>query len=115
MPDEIREKLKPKAIELRRQGRTYDEIAESLNISKSTCSLWLRELPRPARRRHAPERIEAMRRNYWQPFHLAREQQRKEVKLGAMLGQEAAVALLSERSDAAAERIRGGAHPDEMG
>lgn len=83
MPDEIRDKLKPKAIELRRQGWTYDEIAESLNISKSTCSLWLRGLPRPPRKGHTPERLEAMRRNYWEPLHLAREQERKESKLAA--------------------------------
>ncbi len=33
---------------LRRQGRTYDEIALELGVSKSSCSLWLRDLPHPA-------------------------------------------------------------------
>ena len=32
------------AIELRRVGRTYDEIAAELGVSKSTCSLWLRDV-----------------------------------------------------------------------
>ncbi|WP_425427495.1 helix-turn-helix domain-containing protein [Actinomadura meyerae] len=64
MPDEIRDQLKPKAIDLRRQGWTYREIAGSLNISISTCSLWLRNVPaprRPGRRgaRQAPRRARA--------------------------------------------------------
>lgn len=50
MSDETRDKLKPKALELRRQGWTYREIAGSLNISISTCSLWLRHLPQPPRK-----------------------------------------------------------------
>ena len=37
------------AIELRRAGRTYDEIALELGVSKSSCSLWLRDVvPTPA-------------------------------------------------------------------
>jgi orotate phosphoribosyltransferase-like protein len=32
---------------LRADGRTYDEIAEELGVSKSSLSLWLRELPHP--------------------------------------------------------------------
>lgn len=32
---------------MRRQGATYDQIAAALNVSKSSCSLWLRDLPHP--------------------------------------------------------------------
>ena len=34
-------------MELRRSGATYDQIAAQLGVSKSSCSLWLRHLPRP--------------------------------------------------------------------
>ncbi|WP_409058142.1 hypothetical protein [Streptomyces sp. SYP-A7185] len=36
-----------RARELRRQGRTYDEIRAELGCSKSSVSLWVRDLPRP--------------------------------------------------------------------
>ncbi|MFG2244551.1 helix-turn-helix domain-containing protein [Spirillospora sp. NPDC048823] len=45
MSDEVRNELKPKAVQLRLAGWTYPEIAQALGISKSTCSLWLRNLP----------------------------------------------------------------------
>jgi hypothetical protein len=38
------------ARELRRAGHTYDEIAEKLHVSKSSVSLWVRDLPHPPRR-----------------------------------------------------------------
>lgn len=41
--------LRERARQLRREGRTYDEIAAALSVSKSSCSLWLRDLPRPQR------------------------------------------------------------------
>jgi len=34
-----------KAIELRKKGRTYSDIAELLGVSKSSLSLWLRNIP----------------------------------------------------------------------
>ncbi|WP_018653366.1 hypothetical protein [Actinomadura flavalba] len=39
--------LRTQARALRTEGKTYPEIAALLNISKSTCSLWLRDLPHP--------------------------------------------------------------------
>lgn len=39
--------LKVLARQLRRRGRTYDEIARELGVAKSTCSVWLRDLPHP--------------------------------------------------------------------
>lgn len=41
--------LHAKARELRAQGRTYDEIAGELGVSKSSVSLWVRDLPRQGR------------------------------------------------------------------
>src|SRR6478735_6384758 len=38
-----------RARELRLQGQTYDEIARELAVSKSSVSLWTRDLPHPDR------------------------------------------------------------------
>ncbi|MBE1534060.1 hypothetical protein [Actinomadura algeriensis] len=83
MPDEIRNKLKPKAIELRKQGWTYKEIAGSLDIAISTCSLWLRDVPAPPRPGYSQERVAAAWRERWEPVLSARENERREVKLAA--------------------------------
>lgn len=40
-----RPKLRQKAIELRKKGRTFSEIKESLGVSKSTLSYWLGKYP----------------------------------------------------------------------
>ncbi|MEV5824483.1 helix-turn-helix domain-containing protein [Spirillospora sp. NPDC052242] len=83
MSDEIRDRLKPKAIELRKQGWTYREIAGSLGIAIGTCSRWLRDVPAPPRPGHDQERVAAMWKARWEPFHIAREQERQELKLAA--------------------------------
>ena len=59
--------LRAKARELRLQGLDYEEIVAHLGVSKSSVSLWVRDLPRPER--VAPEQCarrtsERMRR-YW--------------------------------------------------
>jgi transposase len=41
--------LRERARELRAQGLDYEEIAGALRVSKSSVSLWVRDLPRPAR------------------------------------------------------------------
>ncbi|MGD0245836.1 MAG: helix-turn-helix domain-containing protein, partial [Streptosporangiaceae bacterium] len=41
--DDVRER----ARELREQGLDYEEIAAALGVSKSSVSLWVRDLPRP--------------------------------------------------------------------
>jgi len=56
---------------LRREGRTYDEIAARLNVSKSSVSLWTRDLPHPVPRDGATEAQIAGLRRY---FELRREQ-----------------------------------------
>ncbi len=48
--------LHAKARELRAQGRTYDEIATELGVSKGSVSLWVRDLPRPGRLSYAESR-----------------------------------------------------------
>lgn len=44
-----KDELRAKARELRLQGMTYDEIQVELGCSKSSISLWVRDLPRPGR------------------------------------------------------------------
>lgn len=39
--------LRAQAVALRTAGASYDRIAAQLGVSKSSCSLWLRHLPRP--------------------------------------------------------------------
>jgi len=42
-----KDELRIRARELRRQGCTYDRIKQELGVSKSSVSLWVRDLPRP--------------------------------------------------------------------
>lgn len=45
----LREK-KLEAIRMRREGASYSQIKEKLNVSKSSLSLWLHDLPLPEKR-----------------------------------------------------------------
>ncbi|MFI8914273.1 hypothetical protein ACIGW4_22015 [Streptomyces sp. NPDC053513] len=47
--------LRDRARELRLQGMTYDQIQVELGCSKSSISLWVRDLPKPSARKKAPE------------------------------------------------------------
>ena len=42
-----------RARELRSQGLDYEEIATALGVAKGSVSLWVRDLPRPARLSYA--------------------------------------------------------------
>ena len=54
-----------RARELRAQGLTYDEIARELRVSKSSISLWTRDLPHPERGPDDPSpRLAGLRRHY---------------------------------------------------
>lgn len=75
--------LRDKAIHLRGGGWTYREIAGSLGISISTCSLWLRDIPAPPRPGHDQERVAAMWRKRWEPHHRERERERQRIKRAA--------------------------------
>ena len=43
-----KDEQRAKARELRAQGMDYEEIATALGVAKSSVSLWVRDLPRPA-------------------------------------------------------------------
>jgi transcriptional regulator with XRE-family HTH domain len=52
LPDSLRrprakDQLREKARELREAGWTYPQIAKELGVSKSSCSLWLRDMVHP--------------------------------------------------------------------
>jgi transcriptional regulator with XRE-family HTH domain len=70
--------LRARARELRLQGLGYEEIVEKLGVSKSSVSLWVRDLPRPPR--IAPEQCAARtsegRRRYWATERPARAARR---------------------------------------
>ncbi|NLU75808.1 hypothetical protein HCC61_24690 [Streptomyces sp. HNM0575] len=67
--------LKARARELRRAGKTYDEIVQELGVAKSSVSLWVRDLPKP---RPSPERMHAMREARWAPYRAFRDRARRE-------------------------------------
>ncbi len=71
--------LRAKARELREQGLDYKRIAAELGVSKSSISLWVRDLPRPERlsyeecRKRAAEGV----RRYWETERPVREAERQ--------------------------------------
>ncbi len=80
--------LRAKARELRLQGLDYEEIVAQLGVSKSSVSLWVRDLPRP--RRVAPEECakrtaERMRR-YWTAERPVRAARRAAASAAAAAG-----------------------------
>lgn len=79
LPPELQEK----AISLRREGWTCREIAGSLGISIGACSRYLRDVPAPERAGYAQERIAAMWKSRWEPYHRRAERRRLETKLAA--------------------------------
>ena len=44
-----KDEVRSRARELRAQGLKYEEIAAALGVAKSSVSLWVRDLARPAR------------------------------------------------------------------
>jgi hypothetical protein len=86
--------LRTQARTLRAQGQDYAEIAAALGVAKSSVSLWVRDLPRPARlsyaecRKRSAEGVE----RYW-----AAERHVREAKRAA--AREAAAAQIGALSD----------------
>jgi len=76
-PD-AKDELRARARELRSQGMDYEVIAAALGVSKSSISLWVRDMPRPARLSYAQCRKRAAEgvRRYWAAERPAREAQR---------------------------------------
>lgn len=60
----VKRELQAMARKLRRDGKTYDEIAADLGVSRSSVSLWVRDPPKPPT---PPERPERMRQARWEP------------------------------------------------
>jgi predicted transcriptional regulator len=77
--------LRAKARALRQQGLAYNRIAAELGVSKASVSLWVRDLPRPARLSYAESRkrsAEGVRR-YWETERAVREAQREAARTTA--------------------------------
>ncbi|MEW2526077.1 hypothetical protein [Streptomyces sp. NPDC047071] len=76
--------LRDRARELRRKGWTYDEITAELGCSKSSVSLWVRDLPKPERRPRTREEASAIAKRAWEPKLRLREEERQRTKKAAM-------------------------------
>jgi transposase len=72
--------LRARARELRREGRTYDEIAAELGVAKSSVSLWVRDLPKPQK---TPEQMHAMREARWGPYRAERDRAQRRTRQAA--------------------------------
>ncbi|MFJ2825052.1 hypothetical protein ACIO7M_28660 [Streptomyces toxytricini] len=84
--------LRARARELRLQGMTYDRIQLELGCSKSSISLWVRDLPKPDRTR-TPQEASAIARRGWEQRLELREAERQQTKQDAA----AQVGRLTER------------------
>ncbi|MGJ5827351.1 hypothetical protein [Streptomyces ossamyceticus] len=74
--------LRAEARELRVRGWTYDQIQVELGCSKSSISLWVRDLPKPERRRSTDE-ASAIARRGWEARLQQREEERRQTKAAA--------------------------------
>ena len=72
--------LRARARELRKAGRTYDEIVAELGVSKGSVSLWVRDLPKPQK---TPEQMHAMREARWAPYRAERDSTRRRTSQAA--------------------------------
>jgi hypothetical protein len=80
-----RDGLRDRARELRGQGLDYEEIAGALGVAKSSVSLWVRDLPRPARLSYEECRKRAAEgtRRYWAAERPVREAARTATRQAA--------------------------------
>ncbi len=75
--------LRERARELRLQGWTYDRIQVELGCSKSSISLWVRDPPRPERRRDPAEQAQLAARKRWEHELPLRDAERQQTKAAA--------------------------------
>lgn len=77
--------LRAKARDLREQSLDYEEIAAQLGVSKSSVSLWVRDLPRPPGLSYEERRKRAAAgvRRYWDTERHVREAQRAAARTAA--------------------------------
>jgi len=89
-----KDELRATARELRSQGMDYEEIAAALGVAKSSVSLWVRDLPTPARLSYAECRKRSAEgaARYWAAERPAREATRTAAR-------EAAAAEIGELTD----------------
>ncbi|WP_411134932.1 hypothetical protein [Streptomyces sp. C10] len=73
--------LRARARELRKQGLTYDRIQVELGCSKSSISLWVRDLPKPPARTR--EEASAIARRGWEATLERRDEARRQTKADA--------------------------------
>jgi predicted transcriptional regulator len=87
--------LRAKARALREQGLDYNRISAELGVSKSSVSLWVRDLPRPQRLSYEECRNRAAEgvRRYWEAERPAREAKREAVRAAAA----AQIGVLTQR------------------
>jgi transcriptional regulator with XRE-family HTH domain len=87
--------LRAKARDLREQGLDYEEIVAELGVSKSSVSLWVRDLPRPPGLSYEECRKRAAdgARRYWAAERPIREAQRAVARAAAS----AQIGLLNDR------------------
>ncbi|WP_432170026.1 helix-turn-helix domain-containing protein [Streptomyces sp. 1222.5] len=74
--------LRARARELRLQGWTYDRIQAELGCSKSSISLWVRDLPKPERR-DPTEQAKLAARKRWEHELAVRDEKRRATKAAA--------------------------------
>lgn len=74
--------LREQARELRRQGCTYDQIEAALGCSRSSVSLWVRDLPKPEPR-DPTEQAKLAARKRWDHELAIRDDQRRRTKVAA--------------------------------
>jgi transcriptional regulator with XRE-family HTH domain len=77
--------LRARARELREQGLDYDDIAAALGVSKSSVSLWVRDMPRPERLSYEECRKRSAEgaQRYWATERPLREARREAVRAAA--------------------------------
>ncbi|MFF3545000.1 hypothetical protein ACFYXD_24490 [Streptomyces platensis] len=78
-----RDDLRARARELRKQGLTYDRIQVELGCSKSSISLWVRDLPKPKPLRTPAEQARIAREKRWEHELAVRDRERRETKSAA--------------------------------
>jgi hypothetical protein len=91
--------LRAKARELRLQGLDYEEIVARLGVAKSSVSLWVRDLPRPARlepEQCAKRTAERMCR-YWNAERPVRASRRAAASAAASAAAAASIGGLTDR------------------
>ncbi|MEW2163930.1 hypothetical protein AB0912_13160 [Streptomyces sp. NPDC007084] len=78
-----KDELRARARELRLQGWTYDRIQLELGCSKSSISLWVRDLPAPERKKRTREEASAIAKRGWEVTMRMRDEERRRTKEAA--------------------------------